>query len=227
MIVVKASLKTQWIKEIEKFSHLKATEIKTESDITMKIKDKIKRRNDKIKKLDNKQAINLVLSEISLLEEEAKSCFTEQFNGYDLFVLNYETLRDAAVRKELLKRKIQFVFADEVHYVKSRTAKRSEALYEFGTAKMKIGATATPVGKDPEDLFGIFKFVAPEVFPSFSNFARMYIKYAGFGKVAGVKNKDHLLKKYGPNIIVKTKEEISSQLPSLVVIQRQDRKSVV
>jgi ERCC4-related helicase len=85
---------------------------------------------------------------------------------------------------------------------------------------MKIGATATPVGKDPEDLFGIFKFVSPALFPSLSKFGAKYIKYAGYGNIAGIMNKEHLIKQYSPHMIVKTKEEISSQLPDLVVMQR-------
>lgn len=223
MIVVKASLKTQWIKEIEKFSHLKSVIIRTKSEITENIKDKIKRRQARINKLDkvlDKDLIRMLKKEIEDLKVEMDEVFVNQFNDSDLFVLNYETLRDSTIRSELHRRKIQFVFADEVHYVKNRDSKRSEALYEFGTAKMKIGATATPVGKNPEDIFGIFKFICPTLFPSFSNFARLYIKYAGYGKVAGVKNKEHLMKKYAPHVIVKTKEEISSQLPDLVVIQR-------
>lgn len=223
MIVVKASLKTQWLKEIEKFSHLKPIIVRTKSEITESIKDKIKRRQARINKLDkitDKEQVKALKNEIEGLKAEMDQVFIQQFDGSDLYVLNYETLRDVSIRSELHRRKIQFVFADEVHYVKNRDSKRSEALYEFGTAKMKIGATATPVGKNPEDIFGIFKFVCPTLFSSFSNFARLYIKYAGFGKVAGVKNKEHLLNKYAPHIIVKTKEEISSQLPDLVVIQR-------
>jgi SNF2 family DNA or RNA helicase len=223
MIVVKASLKTQWLKEIEKFSHLKPVIIRTKPEITENIKDKIKRRQTKIDKLDkiaDKNQIRAFKNEIEDLKTEMDEVFIRQFDNSDLYVLNYETLRDVTIRSELHRRKIQFVFADEVHYVKNRDSKRSEALYEFGAAKMKIGATATPVGKNPEDIFGIFKFVCPTLFPSFSNFARLYIKYAGFGKVAGVKNKEHLLEKYAPHTIVKTKEEISSQLPDLVVIQR-------
>lgn len=223
MIVVKASLKKQWQKEIEKFSDLKAVVIKSPSDIAANVNDRIKNRKNRIKKLDkikDRQAVKALTDEIKSLEAEKETLFKSQFDGNDLFVLNYEALMNTQVRSELHRRKVNFVFADEIHYVKNREAKRSEALYEFKTAKMKIGATATPVGKNPEDLFGIFSFVCPTLFPQFKNFAATYIKYSGFGRVSGTKNKENLVGKYAPHTIVKTKEEVSSQLPSLLVIPR-------
>lgn len=223
MIIVKASLKTQWLHEISKFSDLKCAIIQSKSDISNNIKTKIKRRQAKINNLDkiaNAKEIKALKAEISDLKLEIDTLFASQFNDLDLYVLNYETLKNPDVRIEMHRRKINFIFADEIHYVKNRTSKRSEALYEFGNSKIKIGATATPVGKNPEDLYGIFKFISPALFPSFSKFASMYVKYAGYGRVAGVKNAEHLVKKYAPHVIVKTKEEISDQLPDLVVIQR-------
>lgn len=186
MIVVKASLKTQWKKEVEKFSTLSVTIIRTPADCK------------------NRKGV----------------VFEEQFNGYDLFILNYETLRNQEVKKALHKAHVDFIFADEIHYIKSKDAARSKAMYEFCEAKMKIGATATPVGKNPEDLYGIFKFIKPTLFPSWGRFASLYIRYAGYGKIAGFKNLDHLQKKIDPYIILKTKEEIGEQLPSLLVMQR-------
>lgn len=78
MIVVKASLKTQWAAEIRKFS-----------DYTPHIIETYK----------------------ACKNDEA---FYDQFEGADLYVLNYETLRDERVRQQLHKRKIEFVAADEV-----------------------------------------------------------------------------------------------------------------
>ena len=226
MIVVKASLKTQWAKEIEKFSDLKAIVIQTKSECTSSIKDKIKRRKESLKKgkfrgkiLTDKQ-IQEMREEILKLEVEIDYVFDEQFNNADLYVLNYEALKDPEIKAKMHKIKPQFIFSDEIHYCKNRTSKRSEALYEFGEAKMKIGATATPVGKNPEDIFGLFKFINPTLFSSWNGFAKQYIKYAGFGKISAFKNLDHLTKKISPYLIVKTKEEISDQLPSLLVMQR-------
>lgn len=225
MIVVKASLKVQWKKEIEKFSDLKSRIIQTPKEIAASHFVKIKRREEKIKRLEKKKGkeeeIVELKKEISELKKEAKKLFESQFkDDVDLIILNYEALRDAKVRNQIHKMKLDFIMADEVHYVKNKDSKRSKALYEFNYVPYKIGATATPVGKNPEDLFGIFKFIKPNLFSSWSHFSRLYIRYAGYGKIIGFKNLDKLRKVISPHIIVKTKEEISKQLPNLVLIQR-------
>ena len=124
----------------------------------------------------------------------------------------------------LKKKKFQFVFLDECQYIKDDTTKRAKAAAEFADARFTIGATATPVQKNPMDVFGIFKFINPSLFPRKGVFGDRYVKWATFGqyirKPVGSKNEDELNKKLSPWMIVKTKQEISSQLPSLVVLQR-------
>lgn len=183
LIVVKASLKRQWLTEVSKFSDLTATIINTPS-------------------------------------AAGKKKFEEQFADYDLYIANYETLNNKEVKKKLHKMKIDFIFADEIQYIKSHSAKRSKSLYEFNYVKYKIGATATPITKDPEDVFGIFNFINQEIFTSHSNFARSYIQYASYGRPIGFKNTNMLNKKITPYMFSKEKEEISEQLPKLAVYQR-------
>lgn len=224
LIVAKASLKIQWLKEIGKFSNLTANIIQTSKEIASSFQDKIRRRKTKLSKLEkdggSSKEIKDLKREILALQKESNKLFEEQFKGYDLLVMNYETLNDTKVRSQLHKIKPQFIMADEVHYVKNKDAKRSKSLSEFSYVPFKVGATATPVGKNPEDLFGIFKFVKPDLFPQWSKFARNYVKYGGYGRVIGFRNLDKLRKEIAPNMIVKSKEEISDQLPSLVVMQR-------
>lgn len=224
MIIVKASLKYQWHKEVEKFSDLKSKVVLSSKEAAASTLAKIKRRESSLKKLEKKNPkdpkIKELQKEIIALKKEAINEFQDQFKNADLFVLNYETLREQDVRQQLRKAKVEYIFADEVQYIKSKDSKRSKAVSEFSDVPYKIGATATPVGKNPEDLFGIFRFVAPETFPKWSNFAALYIKYAGYGKVVGFKNLDKLREKIAPNLFVKSKEEVASFLPKLVVMQR-------
>lgn len=223
MVVVKASLKSQWLREVSKFSDLSATIVHSPSDAATNINSKIKRRQKKLKKAEQEKdtvAMRDITKEIISLKRQAGDAFKEQFkHGYDLYILNYETLNDAKVRTELRKAKVDFIMADEIHYVKNRKSKRSKSLCEFADVPFKIGATATPVSKSPEDLFGIFSFIAPSLFPKWSSFSKSYIKYGGFGKVVGALNLSKLAKEIKPNMFVKSKEDVAKQLPKLVTIQ--------
>ncbi len=219
LIIVKASLKTQWHKEISKFSDLKSKVIQTESDCKQYINSKIKSRRNKIKSLESKKDIEILKKEINALMKEADKVFYDQFKDSDLLILNYETLKDPAVREILHNIRPEFIMADEVHCVKNKSSVRSKALYEFSDATMKIGATATPVGKNPEDLFGIFSFVDPTIFPSEKSFNASYIKFYSYGRKS-FKNLDKLRRQIQSSLIVKSKHDISDQLPSLVTIQR-------
>lgn len=189
LIIVKASLKQQWAKEVEKFSDYRPRIIQTLSQM-----------------------------------KKDTGAFVEQFTGADIFIVNYEQLRDLDIKVRLRKQKFQFVFCDEIQYCKDDTTKRAKAAAEFADAKFTIGATATPVQKNPMDIFGIFKFINPAVFPRKGAFGDRYVKWTTFGqyirKPVGSKNEDELNRTLFSWMIVKTKQEISSQLPSLVVLQR-------
>ena len=206
LIVVKASLKYQWKQEVSKFSDLKATVIQTYSELTSNITNRIKTREAKKEKTKE-------------LKEERSQLFKNQFKGYDLYICNYETLLDKEVSKELLTMNLEFVAADEIQYAKSDTSKRNKALAKFGDAKMTIGATATPVQNNPLDIYGLFKFIQPELFPKKTNFSSLYLKYGGYGRVIGAKNTKQLHGKIKPYMIIKKKEEVAKQLPQLVVNQ--------
>lgn len=213
LIIVKASLKYQWKQEVSKFSDLKATVIQTYSELTSNITNRIKNRESK------KEKTKELKEEIKQLKKERSQLFKSQFKGYDLYICNYETLLDKEVSKELLTMNLEFVAADEIQYAKSNTSKRNKALAKFGNAKMTIGATATPVQNNPEDIYGLFKFIQPELFPKKSDFSSLYLKYGGYGRVIGAKNTRQLHAKIKPYMIIKDKKDVAKQLPRLVVNQ--------
>ena len=190
MIIVKASLKVQWLSEIGKFSDFDAIVVQT-------------------------------LSQLNKNREK----FDAQFSGdKDLYILNYEALRDNEIRNKMHKLHPDFVAADEVHYVKDDSTKRAKALCEFSYAKFRVGATATPVQKNPMDIFGLFKFIDPTLFPKKGEFGNKYVRWTNFGgyvrRPIGSRNEVELNSKIAPYMIVKTKEEVSAQLPRLMVLQR-------
>lgn len=220
MIVVKASLKLQWAAEVEKFSNLRPRIIMTSAQASTALKQRIKKCEAQLKKADDVERMKLT-AEIKKLKGQAKEVFEQQFKDCDLYILNYETLLDEQVRKTLRKIKPQYIFADEVHYIKSASAKRSKFLCEFSDAKIKVGATATPIKRDPADLYGLFRLLKPELFVSKARFSSLYLRLdRATGRVIGTKNEKALSEKIDPFMIVKTKEEVAKQLPKLVVTQR-------
>ena len=219
MIVVKASLKTQWAKEVKKFTDLTPRVIKTYKDCVAKEEAMLKRREKKLENVSGKEKKELE-SEIKTLKRMIKDKFKKQFEDAHLYILNYETLNDEKVQKEMLKIAPQYIFSDEIQYVKGAGNKRSKSLAKFNSAKVKIGATATPVQRDPRDIYGIFKFVHPELFKTAKDFNALYVRY-GYGyQVIGAKNEKQLNQKIDPYMFILTKEEVSSHLPKLVVSQR-------
>lgn len=219
LIVVKASLKKQWQKEISKFSDYTSNILQTYSDCCSNVLNKIKARKKKMDKLDKDDEKRIQLEqEIKELELEAQEKFNSQFRDADLLIANYETLLDEKVLNALILKNLQCVICDEIHYAKTHTTDRSKALYNFNNATIKIGATATPITKDPRDVYGIYKFINPDIFGKVSNFQKRYINFAGYGKINGFKNMDELKEKISDYIFIKTKKEVASQLPKLKVL---------
>lgn len=213
LIVVKASLKHQWVSEIKKFSSERAKMIQGEKTLCASEIGKIKRlQNKKTHTKEQKERLKALL-------EEKEEKFLAQFQDADLFVLNYETLNQSDISSKLLQMNIDFIAADECHYIKNPTAKRSLALYQFNEATIKIGATATPIQKNLYDIYGIYHFIKPELFSSLQAFEKRYVTYynsGGFGKISGYKNVPELMDLIKPYLFTKTDQDIASQLPELV-----------
>ena len=179
IIVVPASLKYQWVKEVSKFSDLVAHSVDTPS--------------------------------------KAGKKFDKQFEDCDLLICNYETLKNKAVAEKLKEINCQFIIGDEIQKINNYKSGIHKAICQFNDLEYKYGMTATPITNNPENVFGIFNFLDPNLFKTHGKFATNYIIYKGYGRVAGVKNVEHLKGQIGPYIFMKTVEEISDQLPELIV----------
>lgn len=233
IFVVKVSLKNQWLDEVKKFTDLRAGEITTYKAATHKAAARIKNRKKKLEDFIAKgpgefikknnlsgfaDGIRKRKQELSELEKSQDSSFSEMFDTgkYDIFVVNYEALLDDHVKEKLHEMHPDFWYVDEIDYVKSPDAKRSQAIYGFNDAKYRFGATATPIRKNPLDIYGIFSFLNPSLFPSKSKFERSYLKFY-YGRISGSKNEDILARKIEPFIFKRSMDEIADQLPSQLV----------
>ncbi len=179
IVVVPASLKYQWVKEVSKFSDLIAHSIDTPSKMKKK--------------------------------------FNAQFEDCDLMVCNYETLKNKQVSEKLQSMNLEFMAIDEIQSIGNYKSGRSKAIYEFNDLPYRYGFTATPITRDPSNLFGIFNFIDTKLFKTHGKFAANYLIYRSYGQVSGVKNIEHLKTQINPYIFSKSEEEIASQLPELVI----------
>lgn len=223
LIVVKATIKIQWPKEIERFSNYSASIVESYAACNPTRNAKVKQLKKQQKKLIDEDAI-LNIEEISVLqdqineiEKKSAAVFDAQFDA-DLLVLNYETLADKMVLDKL-KDCVDFIYADEIHVIKSPTAKRSKNLSELNSVKYTYGATATPIQKNPIDIYSIFRFLRPDLFPKLSEFKSLYVKYNSYGFPVGSRNEQRLHQLIRPYMVIKTPEEVAQELPELYVIQ--------
>lgn len=226
IFVVKATLKIQWLDEVSKFTDFKASVIDTYKSCTSKYLRKIKKCEDKINELmkisaiKNKDKISELNDEISEVKEQASSVFAEMFNSSnDILILNYETLADDIVRNTLVNINPQFFYVDEIDCIKDPDTKRNKNLNVFNNAKYKFGATATPIRKNPVDLFGIFSFLKPDLFTNRYVFEDRFTKKY-YNRVCGSKNEKELTNIIYPYIFTRTLEEVSDQMPKQVVVQK-------
>lgn len=226
VFVVKASLKTQWLKEVSKFTNYSAKVVNTFKAETSKISNRIRSKEKQIKSLSKKDAfehskeINILTKECDDLRQEAEQVFVGGFDPkkYQVFIINYETLADDKVRECLHQLKPDFFYVDEADCIKDPSTKRSKNLREFISAKYKYGATATPIRKNPKDLYGIFSFILPSLFPSERDFDNRFLK-KWYGRVTGSKNEEELSRIIKPHCFSRTYEQIADQLPQQTIVQ--------
>ena len=226
IFVVKASLKAQWLKEVSKFTDFRACIINTYKAATAKIQNKIRRKEKSIEKLQknftfNKQDELLSLDrDIKQLQNEANTIFQNGFDisRFDIFIVNYEAMADEKVRQTLHSIKPNFWYVDEVDCIKDPATKRSQNLREFVYSKYRYGATAAPIRKNPKDLYGIFSFILPSLFPSEKQFDDRYLRFYR-GRISGSKNEAELAEIIKPHKFMRSFEQIADQLPQQTVIQ--------
>ena len=72
--------------------------------------------------------------------------------------VNYEALLNEQLFKSIEKWNPEVIIFDEVHYLKNCTAKRSKLCIRLAEkAKYRLGLTGTPILRNSQDIFGIFR----------------------------------------------------------------------
>jgi len=66
------------------------------------------------------------------------------------------------------------IIIDEAHFLRNWTSQQSEAVYTLNDNKYKMVLTGTPLVNHGADIFGILKFLKPELFPNYWDFCERY-----------------------------------------------------
>jgi SWI/SNF-related matrix-associated actin-dependent regulator 1 of chromatin subfamily A len=128
-------------------------------------------------------------------------------------IINYDILGKWRAK---LRRTWDVLIADECHYVKNKSAKRSKRLYAL-KARRRLFLTGTPILNRPVELWAIVSSLAPEEFDGFWPFAKRYCKPCKnrYGwDFTGATRLDELHERLRSTIMVRrTKAQVLPDLP--------------
>lgn len=131
----------------------------------------------------------------------------------EVVIINYDILGKWRAK---LRRTWDVLIADECHYVKNKSAKRSKRLYAL-KARRRLFLTGTPILNRPVELWAIVSSLAPEEFDSFWPFAKRYCKPCKnrYGwDFTGAARLDELHERLRSTIMVRrTKAQVLPDLP--------------
>lgn len=142
-----------------------------------------------------------------------------------IFVLNYEASIRAPLKELLLKLKFDAIIYDEVHKLRGFNTKQSRLAWALAKASpqaYRLGLTGTIIYNRPLDVFGIFRFIDPEVFGTkWTDFRYRYAVWGGqFGQIPlYFINKNELIDKVKANSHIIDRHEVLD-LPDEQHIQR-------
>ena len=151
-------------------------------------------------------------NEIQVIKH-SKNEFKENIKYY---IVSY----DLSVRMidKIIEKKFQYIIADEAHYLKSRTAKRTLSLTPvLQRAKRIVLLTGTPILAKPMEIYPLLHILRPDKFKGFKEFGERYCepKLLGFGLIdwSGAANTRELNSILNKLMIRRLKKDVLSQLP--------------
>ncbi len=144
---------------------------------------------------------------VGLAHGPDRASTVQRLEDYDLVLTSYATLlRDDALRGALY----HVVALDEAQAIKNPRAKIAGATRTMRT-RQRLALTGTPIENNLVELWSIFRFVAPGLLGSQSQFTRAYAKPAEQGgsadAVAGLR------RRVAPFLLRRTKDAVLTELP--------------
>ena len=158
------------------------------------------------------------LSEI--LEKDEIQVIKHSKNEFKDNIKYYIISYDLSVRMvdKIIDKKFQYIIADEAHYLKSRTAKRTMSLTPIlQRAKRVVLLTGTPILAKPMEIFPLLHILRPDKFKGFKEFGARYCdpKALKFGIIdwSGSANSRELNSILNKLMIRRLKKDVLNQLP--------------
>jgi len=133
----------------------------------------------------------------------------------DVIVTSYGTLaRDLAFH---LQSHYRLVVADEASLLRNPEADISRALCKI-PAEARLALSGTPVENRPQDLWSIFRFVAPGYLGARAEFKERYETASPDNELRGRGALERLRIRVSPYFLRRTKEEVAKELPDKIEI---------
>lgn len=138
----------------------------------------------------------------------------DQIEEVDVVVTSYQTLaRDLAFH---LKREYRMIVADEASLLRNPDAEISKALVKVPT-RGRIALSGTPVENRIQDLWAIFRFVAPGYLGDRAGFRERY-EPAQADAASAAPVLERLRLRISPFVLRRTKEQVAKDLPDKIEI---------
>lgn len=152
---------------------------------------------------------------VLVLHGSGRDKLRSQADQVDIIVTSYGTLvRDLAFH---LGREYRLVVADEASLLRNPDADASKALFKLN-ARGRIALTGTPIENRMQDLWSIFRFIAPSYLGSRSDFKERYEAPAAGGGPVPQGLLQRLRLRTSPFVLRRTKDQVAKDLPDKVEI---------
>lgn len=139
-------------------------------------------------------------------------CYDE---NSDIFIINHDLLISDDDYENIIKKiNPDLVVADEIHYFKTHTAKRTKALKKI-KPEYRLGLTGTPMQNKPVDVHSIFEFLIPGYLGKITDFRKEYVLFDySRGYPISYRNLFELKKIVGKRMIRRKAEDLDEELPT-------------
>jgi superfamily II DNA or RNA helicase len=150
-----------------------------------------------------------------LFHGAARDRLRERIAEVDVIVTSYGTLvRDLAFH---LQREYRLILADEASLLRNPDTEISKSLCKL-QAGARLALTGTPVENRMQDLWSIFRFVAPGYLGNRADFKERYEAPAAVGAAVPSGLLERLRLRISPFVLRRTKDQVAKDLPDKIEI---------